>query len=530
MSKDVVIAGVIVAACLGLVTVAFVVPRHKAPATDIATDTVPSDPIVTDLIPTTPGVPNDPFAGTDPFAPNPNNLTTPNNGTTALNNNTGSNPFAPPGNSFTPINDFPPTQQPPVRNNFPTPNLPPVGPVDPIPLTPPTTEVRTHTVAAGETLGEISQKYYNTARNWKKIAEANKVDPSELKVGQKITIPVLETSAATTTGTPVELAGGERSYTLKKGDSYYSIAKQELGNAARWKEIEKLNGIPAEELRVGKTIKLPSKEAAVTSPTKSPTIDNNSSSDARVHVVASGETLMDISKKHYGTTAKWKDIIKANPGVDPEGLKVGQKLNLPDIAGVPPTSSNNEVTPGTPETSGTYTVQAGDTTLAKIAEKELGSSKDWPKIVEANPGLDPRKLRIGQKLIIPGKSGGSSNNGVTTPPGNTGTGFGTTGNSGFGGPTNNNGFGGPTNNSGFGAPANNNGFGGGTNNSTPPSNNSFGPSNTLPTNNGTNNGLGTTPAYPAPTTTPPPSGGGAFPPASTLPDTFGGSSGFGNPQ
>ncbi len=550
MSKDVVIAGVIVAACLGLVTVAFVVPRHKAPATDIVTDTVPSEPIVTDLTPTTPGVPNDPFAGTDPFAPNLNNLSTPNtipnnNGTTALNNNTGSNPFAPPGNSFTPISDFPPTQQPTLRNSFPTPNLPPVGPVDPIPLTPPTTEVRTHTVAAGETLGEISQKYYNTARNWKKIAEANKVDPSELKVGQKITIPVLETTTSTTTGTPVELASGERSYTLKKGDSYYSIAKQELGNAARWKEIEKLNNIPAEELRVGKTIKLPSKEAAVTSITKSPTLDSTSGSDSRVHVVASGETLMDISKKHYGTTAKWKDIIKANPGVDPEGLKVGQKLNLPDIAGVSPTSSNNDVVSGTPESSGTYTVQAGDTTLAKIAEKELGSSKDWPKIVEANPGLDPRKLRIGQKLIIPGKSGSSNSNaGGTTSPASTGTGFGTTGNSGFGGPTNNNGFGGPTNNNSFGGPTNNNGFGGptnnnsfgapannnnfgaGPNNSTPPANNSFGPSNTLPPNNG----LGTTPAYPAPTTTPPPSGSGAFPPASTLPDTFGGASGFGNPQ
>jgi nucleoid-associated protein YgaU len=418
---------------------------------------------------------------------------------------------------------LPISQQPTGQNNFPTPNLPPVGPVDPITTPPPTTEARTHTVAAGETLGEISQKYYNTARNWKKIAEANKVDPSELKVGQKITIPVLETATSTTTGMPVELASGERSYTLKKGDSYYSIAKQELGNAARWKEIEKLNNIPAEELRVGKTIKLPSKEAAVTSITKSPTLDNTSSSDGRVHVVASGETLMDISKKHYGTTAKWKDIIKANPGVDPEGLRVGQKLNLPDIAGASPTSSTNSAIPGTTETSGTYTVQAGDVTLAIIAEKELGSSKDWPKIVAANPGLDPRKLRIGQKLIIPGKSGGSSNSGVTTPPANTGTGFGT--NDGFGGPTNNNGFGGPANNNGFGGPTNNNGFGGGTNNSTPPSNNSFGPS-TLPPNNG----LGTTPAYPAPTSTPPPSGGGAFPPASTLPDTFGGASGFGNPQ
>ena len=36
MSKDVVIAGVIVAACLGLVTVAFVVPKHKTVTPEIA--------------------------------------------------------------------------------------------------------------------------------------------------------------------------------------------------------------------------------------------------------------------------------------------------------------------------------------------------------------------------------------------------------------------------------------------------------------------------------------------------------------
>jgi nucleoid-associated protein YgaU len=528
MSKDVVIAGVIVAACLGLVTVAFVLPRHKTPAPDLAAvDPITPEP---DLSPTTPVANNDPFAGTDhPFAPT-------NNTTPPMNNNPGANPFAPvnsqPGNSFTPISDFPPSQPTLPRNDFPTPNLPPVNPINPLPTTPTSTEVQTHVVAAGETLGEISQKYYNTSRNWKKIAEANKLDPSELKVGQKITIPVVEKSATTSTGTPVELAGGESSYTLKKGDSYYSIAKQELGNAARWKEIEKLNGIPAEELRSGKTIKLPAKEAAVTSISTPPSVDVGSTGNGRVHVVAAGETLSDISKKHFGTTTKWKDIVKANPGVDPEGLHVGQKLNLPEIAGVSPsptdTGSSNA---SAPVSVGTYTVKAGDT-LASIAESQLGSSKSWQKIVEANPGLDPRKMRIGQKLVIPGKSGSSNDGGSTTPPpANPGFGFGSAGNSGFG---NGNSSTLPSNNS-FG-PSNslptNNSFGPGN---TTPSNNSFGPgSSTLPSGNG----FDSVPAYPTPNsttpsnpitptgTTPPPSN--TFQPTSNLPDSFGGSSGFNN--
>jgi nucleoid-associated protein YgaU len=516
MSKDVVIAVVIVVACLGLVTVAFVLPRHKpAPTTDIAA----TDPVVSDYTPTPPQSPTtDPLLGDDPFAPiNPIN-----NDTAGLNNNPVTDPFPTPGNSFTPISEYPPTNPPTNANSqppigFPPPALPPPQPIDPIPTTPPPMEERTHTVASGETLGEISQKYYNTARNWKKIAEANKVDPSELKVGQKLIIPVIESSTPVVANTSPELAGGERSYTVQKGDSYYQIAKKELGNAARWKEIEKLNGIPAEELRPGKNIKLPAKESAV------PTISNGNSTDTsnfggRVHVVASGETLSDISKKYYGTTTKWKEIVKANPGVDPEGMKVGQKLKIPEISGTSLAPTNAEMTTNVGDTSGTYTVQAGDTTLAKIAEKELGSSKEWPKIVEANPGLDPRKLRIGQKLIIPGKSG---NSGTSTPPPTTGFPPPTTG---FPPPTNNNsGFGG-NNNNGFGG-NNNSGFGGSSNNGTPPPNN-FGPTNT-PVPLPIDNGIGPAPAYPSPTTTTPPSNN-PLPPASTLPDSFGGPSGFSN--
>ncbi len=52
-----------------------------------------------------------------------------------------------------------------------------------------------HTVAAGETLGHISLKYYNSAvkDKWMKIYEANRDvigdDPGRLKVGQVLKIP-----------------------------------------------------------------------------------------------------------------------------------------------------------------------------------------------------------------------------------------------------------------------------------------------------------------------------------------------------
>jgi len=51
---------------------------------------------------------------------------------------------------------------------------------------------RYHLVAAGDTLGHISQKYYGKASSYMKIFEANRDildDPNLIKVGQKLKIP-----------------------------------------------------------------------------------------------------------------------------------------------------------------------------------------------------------------------------------------------------------------------------------------------------------------------------------------------------
>ena len=49
-----------------------------------------------------------------------------------------------------------------------------------------------HIVRSGETLSKISQQYYNTVQNWKKIQDANPdviKDPNKLLPGMKLTIP-----------------------------------------------------------------------------------------------------------------------------------------------------------------------------------------------------------------------------------------------------------------------------------------------------------------------------------------------------
>lgn len=532
MSKDVVIAGLIVTACLGLVAVAFLGTKKKpieSTGTDLATTT---DPLST---PTPPSI-NDLPPISDPGSPLANNTNPLNPPGSTFGNPPGSTFGNPPGSTF----GNPPggTFGNPPGSTFGNPPgfpQPPAPPAQPLIETPPlSTEPKSHTVAAGETLGEISMKHYGTSKHWKKIAEANKVDAADLKVGQKLTIPVVEKPAppagtVADTGAAPQLAGGERTYKIKRDDSYYSIAKRELGSANRWKEIEKLNGIPSEELRVGQTIKLPPKKDEAVTPAPlgepgAPAVEGN------VHVVVAGETLGDISKKHYGTTTKWKEIVKANPGVDPEGLKVGQKLKLPEIANTTPAPT----APGAPAGEGSaddYTVKAGDT-LESIALSQLGSKTAWKKIVDANPGLDARKLRIGQKLRIPGKTAAPAADPLPIGGGNpTGSGFGSGSGSGFGSGSGSSGFGGGS--SGFGPstpPPAGSGFG----TSPPPAGSGFG---TPPPPAGS--GFGTpAPSYPAPPAgspsgstgfgTPAPSTGFGTPAPSTGFGSGGGSSGFGS--
>ncbi len=50
--------------------------------------------------------------------------------------------------------------------------------------------------------------------------------------------------------------------------------------------------------------------------------------------------------------------------------------------------------------AGTYTIRKGDT-LWSIAQQVYGDGQRWQDIVNANPGLDPNKLRVGQKIVLP---------------------------------------------------------------------------------------------------------------------------------
>lgn len=94
-------------------------------------------------------------------------------------------------------------------------------------------------VKAGDTLAKIAAAYKTT---YQALASYNGIaNPNKISVGQAIRIP----GAAT------------REYTVKAGESLWSIAAAQLGNGARYNEIKTLNGLKNNTIRAGQALKLP---------------------------------------------------------------------------------------------------------------------------------------------------------------------------------------------------------------------------------------------------------------------------------
>ena len=52
-------------------------------------------------------------------------------------------------------------------------------------------------------------------------------------------------------------------------------------------------------------------------------------SHMRTYTVVRHDTLWSIAKREYGNGHRWKDIVSANPGLDPNKMRVGQQILLP---------------------------------------------------------------------------------------------------------------------------------------------------------------------------------------------------------
>lgn len=153
----------------------------------------------------------------------------------------------------------------------------------PSPLTPETT----YTVQKGDSLYAIANKYNTTVDALKK---ANNLTSNILSIGQVLKIPtVLETETGIT-------------YTVKSGDSLYSIAREYNTTVDA---IKSLNNLSSNLLSIGQVLKIPTGASLETT-----------------YTVQKGDSLYSIAKKFNTTVATLKELNNLTSNL----LSIGQIL------------------------------------------------------------------------------------------------------------------------------------------------------------------------------------------------------------
>jgi chitinase len=148
-------------------------------------------------------------------------------------------------------------------------------------------------------------------------------------------------------------------YTIQSGDTLATIAQRFYDDSSLWTVIQAANpGINPNNLQIGQQILIPF---------------------GQQYTVQSGDTLSNIAQRFYNNSSWWPLIQDANSGVVPTNLQVGQLLQIP--FGLQ------------------YTIQSGDT-LAGVAQTLYGDSSQWTLIQNANPGINPSNLQIGQQILL----------------------------------------------------------------------------------------------------------------------------------
>lgn len=164
---------------------------------------------------------------------------------------------------------------------------------------------------------------------------------------------------------------GSFPYIIKSGDTLYQLARTYNTTVEAILAINP--GINPNNLQIGQRICIPE---SITPPPTCPV-------GTFAYTIKQGDTIYQLART-YNTTVE--AILAANPGIDPMNLRIGQVICIP-----------RGVTPP-PECDGLYYVVRPGDTLYSIA---MRYSVTVAQLIEANPGIDPNNLMVGQLICIP---------------------------------------------------------------------------------------------------------------------------------
>lgn len=202
-----------------------------------------------------------------------------------------------------------------------------------------------YTVKSGDTLWNIAKKFNISVNDLK---NENNLTNNFLSIGQKLIIPSKKTQ-------------GENVYTVKSGDTLYSIARK---YGITMNELIEFNNLDSTLLSIGQTLKIPIVNS-----------EEVPSTNDITYTVKRGDNLYSIARKYNVSVS---DLMSYN-NLTNNLLSIGQIIKIP---------SN-----GMTETI--YIVQNGDT-LYGIARK-FNTTVDS---IKRKNDLTSNILSIGQKLKI----------------------------------------------------------------------------------------------------------------------------------
>ncbi len=180
-------------------------------------------------------------------------------------------------------------------------------------------------------------------------------------------------------------------YVVKKGDSISKIAAKHKVSSAK---ILSLNSIKnANSIRIGQKLKIPATTAKTEAESENTEVAKQDK-DVTVYVVKKGDSISKIAYRNNMTTAQ---LMKIN-NLKNANIRIGQKLNVKKIEGQNATKeTSKEATSSLKAGEVSHKVRAGEY-LGAIAERYSVKIAD---IKKRNNISDPRKLRVGQTIIIP---------------------------------------------------------------------------------------------------------------------------------
>jgi len=133
-----------------------------------------------------------------------------------------------------------------------------------------------------------------------------------------------------------------------------------------------------------------------------------------VHTVRrSGETLIAISRWYTGAADNWKRLVDVNNGLNPRRIKVGDKILIPKelikthqpmpADFMSPKAPQKRVRSRVEPAPYVHTVRRSGETLAAISRWYTGAADNWKRLVDVNNGLNPQRMQVGDKVLIPGE-------------------------------------------------------------------------------------------------------------------------------